>query len=154
MADSLRRINHRHNAVINWLLSHPDRTLRDCAEFFGYSPEWVRRLVRTDVFQRVYRERAEAAGVAAVHCVRDKIVGLADAVLDESLRRVEAGQASDRFLGDALRTTLASLGYVTPSPSQTTNIQINVDPQRIVEARERALALKAGSTDAKAANNG
>jgi hypothetical protein len=67
---------------------------------------------------------------------------------------VETGQASDRFLGDALRTTLASLGYVTPSPSQTTNIQINVDPQRIVEARERALALKAGSTDAKAANNG
>ncbi len=91
--DELQKINHRHEAIVNWLLAHPDRTLADCAEYFGYTPQWVRRLVNTDLFQAVYRARAEAAGVAAVHAVKDKLVHLAGVTLDEDspAHRVRAG---------------------------------------------------------------
>lgn len=136
---------------MNWLLAHPDRTLADCAEYFGYTPQWVRRLVNTDLFQAVYRARAEAAGVAAVHAVKDKLVYLAGVTLDEAARRIESGQASERFLGETLRTTLASLGYASQGAqmAQQQNVHLHIDPQVVVEARERALEMKAGRTGAK-----
>lgn len=151
---ALKKLNHRHEAIVNWLISHPDRSLRDCAEFFGYTKEWVYRLVNSDLFQSVYRERAEAAGVVAVHAVKERLIGLTGLAIDAAEERFLTGSASERFTSDTLKTTLAALGYggQSQSQAQAQSVNIVIDPQLVIEARERAASLKEGRTEAKGAS--
>ena len=148
---ALKKLNHRHEAIVNWLIAHPDRSLRDCAAFFGYTKEWVYRLVNSDLFQSVYRERAEAAGTVAVHAVKEKLLGLTGLAIEDAQERFLTGSASERFTSDTLKTTLSALGYGSQAQAQSQSQSVNVviDPQLVIEARERAASLKEGRTEAK-----
>jgi hypothetical protein len=50
----------RHEAVLQWLLSHTSGKLYECARDTGYSRWQVSRIVNSPHFQAVYREAIEA----------------------------------------------------------------------------------------------
>lgn len=150
--DSIQKITYRHDAIIDWLISYPQRSLSDCAESFGIGIHWLRRLINTDMFQAEYRRRAQEVRGVMVHELRNQVMATASMALEESMKRMETGVASERFLGDTVKTTLAALGYGSPAaggPSAAASVTINVDASSIVEARERAAMARQGTTPAR-----
>jgi len=103
------------------------------------------------MFQAAYRAKAEELGADVVHTVKAKLTNLAAVTLDMATERIESGLASERFLGETMKNTLASLGYgapVAPSSGQP-QLHVHVDATRLVEARERAALVRAGTTQAR-----
>jgi hypothetical protein len=151
-AQAISRINHRHEAIILWLLTYPDRTLGDCAAYFGYTQPWLSRIIHTDMFQAAYRAKAEELGTATIHTIKDKLTNLAAITLEKATERIESGVASERFLGETMRGTLSALGYGS-APAQvdarSQNLHVHLDAETIIAARERAAQARSGSTPLK-----
>lgn len=149
----IARLNHRHEQIVNWLILNPERSLGECAAAFGYTQPWLSQLVHSDMFQARYQEACREIGELAVHTLHNKLSGLTVAVIDKALERVENGVATERFLGDTLRTSLQSLGYGGGPPAQGAGtaapITINIQAQALVAARERVAQARAGTTLAK-----
>lgn len=149
---TLERLNHRHDQIILWLLSYPDRTLGDCAAWFGYTQPWLSRIIHTDMFQAAYRRKAEELGQAVVHDVKSKLTNLAAVSLDKATERIEAGIASERFLGDTMKNALTALGYGAPvvqNDNRSQQVHLHVNAEQLMEARERAALARAGTTQMK-----
>lgn len=148
----IQTVNHRHEAIINWLLANPDRKLLDCAEYFGFTQAWLSTIIHSDMFQAAYRKRASELGVAVVHSMKEKIIRLAEVSVDKATSRIEHGQASEKFLGDTLKTSLAALGYGQASngvASAQSNVHVHIDAASVIRAREEAAAKREGSTPLK-----
>lgn len=132
------------------MIANPDRPLRDCAEYLGYTKEWVYRLVNTDMFREAFKRRAEEVGLVVANGLKDKLCGLAELVVDEVTDRIVNGEVSERFLVDTMRTTLGALGYSSgQAQAQSQSLHVHIDPNALIEARERAMALREGRTEVK-----
>lgn len=151
---TVQKLNHRHEQIINWLIMNPDRSLGDCAAFFGYTQPWLSTLIHTDMFQAAYRERCKEAGTVAVHTIINELGGLTSLAIEKSRERLEKGNASERFLGDTLNNCLKGLGYGAPlNQPQNTNgaqLHLHVDASQLLAARERVAVAMAGTVPAKA----
>ncbi|HSW65396.1 MAG TPA: hypothetical protein VLH56_19115 [Dissulfurispiraceae bacterium] len=134
---------------MDWLVLNPDRTLKECAQYFGYTPAWLSQIIHSDMFQALYRERSNAAGEIATHTIAAELGGLTHAVIAKSLEKIENNQASERFLGQVLDTTLDALGYGAKPTGNPGIINVQVNAQTILESQERAARLREGTTQAK-----
>lgn len=152
MAD-VARLNHRHEQIVNWLILNPERSLGECAAAFGYTQAWISQLIHSDMFQARYREACAEVGELAVHTIHNRLSNLTVAAIEKSLEKIETGAATERFLGDTLRTSLQALGYSGSAPGDGNGkappINITIQAQALVAARERVAAARAGTTVAK-----
>jgi hypothetical protein len=148
MMHQLKDINHRHEQIVNWLILNPDKPLGDCARFFGYSQPWLSQVVHSDMFQALYQERCRAVGALAVHTIANEL-GVLTAETIEKCREKLQIQPSERFLGDTLRTTLQALGYGASPSNGNGVVNVQVNAQTIIQARERAATQLEGKTPAK-----
>ena len=151
--DVVRRLSHKHDAIIDWMLLYPERKLADCAECFGISKTWLHQLVNSDMFMAEYRKRAQETRGLVVHELRNQIAATAATAMDEVVRKIETGTVSERFLGDTLKTTLTALGYGVAqnnaAAGAAAQVTVNLDASSLVEARERAAQAKQGTTPAR-----
>ena len=151
----LKKMNHRHHAILTWLIVNPDRSLKECALALNYSPEWIRILVATEMFQVRYKERCEAINAAALHHFDNRIRGVAALAMDKTEERLsstrvdpatgeEVSDVSDRFLGDATKNALIALGYLrgNKEPETAAHLHIHVDADDLKEARADGNAVK------------
>ena len=146
--DSIQKVNHRHGAIIDWLLCNPDKTLLECAAEFGYTKEWIYRLVNTDLFQAAYHRRAEELRSPVVHSIQAKIMRLANSGLDRAIEKIESGASSEGFHTSAMKMALEGLGYLGASgPTTHEHRHIHIDAQALVAARQRAMV--SGVAEAK-----
>lgn len=151
----LNKLSHRHQQIVNWLVLNPDRSLTDCARFFGYTLPWLSLVVHSDMFQAVYQARCQEVGQLAVHSIANEMGALTHEVIEKSREKIQAGQASERFLGQVLDTSLRALGYgVQPAGGNGTPISVVVDARTIIDARDQAAQIREGTTAAKVSTNG
>ena len=147
----LKKMSHRHQAVLTWLIANPHRSLKECAADLHYTPEWVRILVNTDIFQAHYRERCAEVGAIAAHDFENRIRGIAALAIEKTEERLsstrvdpatgkEISEVSDRFLADVTKNVLTALGYVggNREPDTSTHLHIQVNEDDLREARARA----------------
>lgn len=152
MMHQLADLNHRHEQIINWLIVNPDRPLGECAKEFGFSQPWLSQIIHSDMFQARYRERCEEVGQLAVHTIHNRLAGVTALALEKVQEKLVAAP-SEKFLGETLRTTLSALGYASGPPAGSnghTVVNVQVNAQALVEARERAALAKTGVTEVKA----
>lgn len=137
-----RGLNYRHEQIVNWLVCNPHRTLGECAAEFNYTQPWLSQLIHSDSFQAVYRTRCEEMKVPMLHSIGNKLSALAAAGLDEQLRRVETGVASEDFVVEATTNALKALGYLGNAaagpPAPQVHEHIHVNASDLAQARERA----------------
>ena len=135
----LTKLNHRHEQIVNWLIMNPDKSQGECARAFGYTEPWLSRLISSDLFQAKLRARQGQLGDACVHLMENKLRHLANLSLDQSIRLVESGKCSERFLGETRDSVLARIGFGT---QQTTpehkHVHLHVDGETLIRAREKA----------------
>jgi hypothetical protein len=153
MMHQLQDLSHRHQAIIDWLILNPDKGLGDCAAHFNYTKVWLSNIVHSDMFQAAYQEQCKARHALAVHTLVNEMGGLTALAIDKTREKLEGGQASERFLGDTLRTSLAALGYGAGNGNGNGNghstINVQVNAPTIIAAREKAARLLEGTTEAK-----
>lgn len=141
-------LNHRHEQIINWLIANPHRPLRDCALAFNYTQSWLSQIVHSDMFQEAYRRRADELGVEVVHTLKDRLTAYAALALERNIEQLEKPGCSENFLGSAMANTLKALGYSTQQQEHK-HLHVHVDPQTLVEARERAALAARGQSPQK-----
>lgn len=151
------KLNHRHEQIVNWLICNPHKSQGDCAKHFNYTQPWLSQVIHSDVFQARYQQRCKEVGVVAIHSIATKLNTVAALTLDKVRERLEAGVASERFLGDAMTNTLKMLGYGSPEravpgdqPAQHNHLHVHADD--IQRAREIAASAFKGSTPQKLTN--
>lgn len=148
----LRTMNHKHHAVLMWIVANPTRYLYECARDLGYTNEWVRRLASTDLFQDELAKARESVMSEATERLRERVMNVAGEATESMQEKLEERKvdltdpdktvrvASERFVIDAANTTLRALGYINgnaPTQGAVTNIQINLDPEKVEAAREK-----------------
>jgi len=152
---AIQKLSHRHDAIIDWLITNPDKSQGDCAAFFGYSQPWLSQIIHSDAFQMVYRQRCEEKGMIATHTIVAKMAGIAALALDSIEKRIVNGQATERLLTDSTKMALQGLGYLdggeVPGSIQYHSHQhVHLENKEALQAaRERALAGKNGQSAPK-----
>lgn len=116
---SLRKLNYRHEAIISFMIAHPDMKQGEIAECLGISEAWLSTIKRSDMFRREYKRRMNQHHEELDTEVREKLyrVGIkaldrVDEALDET---DEDGNyvVDPRFALDAKDKALARLGFGT-----------------------------------------
>lgn len=112
MAAQLQKLNHRHDAIAEWLVANPDKSLSQCAAAMGYTVPWVSQIVNSDMFQAYYRELCAERKELAVHTISAKMNNAAALALDHMIAKLQPGtMPSEKFVGDAADKLLTKLGY-------------------------------------------
>lgn len=111
-------------------------------------------IVHSDAFQARYQQRCREVGKEAVHTMSNAITGLAALAVEKATEKLTDGTASERFLGETMKNTLSALGYTNGNNGNGhtelhQHQHIHVDAIALREAREEALAAKAGTTEVK-----
>lgn len=76
------RLNHTHEAIARWLLENPTRSLRECAQFFGYTQSWLSCIIHSDAFQVKLNQMQKEADAVVVLDVPARLRGIASSTLD------------------------------------------------------------------------
>lgn len=149
-------LSHTHEAVMNWMLMNPDRSLRECADHFGYTQSWLSTLIHSDIFQARLAERQEGIRVRIADSIPMKMRMAVDVGLEKLATKLEQTEDPE-FILDATDKLLHRLGYAparsaAPAPGQggTGNVQNNffVSATDLAAARAAGLALIDGQQPA------
>lgn len=138
--NALARLSHTHEQIINWLIANPERSLRQCADHFGYTQAWLSRLIHSDLFQSKLRDRQEAVFLAVAQDIPAKLRGLADIAIERVCELVAETENPDVIV-DVFDKTLHRLGYApssarNPGPAPVQNNVFVVSPADLASARE------------------
>lgn len=149
MAKKLAKLTHRHKAIADWLLSHPEGTLSQCAKEVGFSPVWTSIVVNSDTFKAYYDKRVQGAFDARTIPLRDKVVNAANRAMDKLVEKVESVD-DVRLMLDIAEKMLGRLGYGVGEQKYTQNNSLtvvgSVTPSEIEQARQRYRDLQRSLT--------
>ena len=144
--DTLLRLSHCHEAVMNWMLLNPDRSLRECADHFGYTQSWLSTLIHSDIFQAKLAERQEGIRARIADSIPRKLRMAADIGVEKLATHLEKSEDPD-FILDATDKLLHRLGY---APARSAGAPIaqqgsgNVQNNFFVSAGDLEAARQAG----------
>jgi hypothetical protein len=105
----LKSLSHTHDMVINWMLLNPDRSLRECADYFGYSQPWLSTLIHTDLFQARLKERQAVVFAQIAQTVPEKLTALSD-IATEKLTEAITKSEDSKFILDAFDKVMHRAG--------------------------------------------
>lgn len=145
-ATQIQRVSHVHDQIINWMLVNPDKSLRQCADTFGYTQPWLSTLIHSDIFQAELRRRQIEVHARVAQSIPERLHTVANIALEKLADKVSESEDAD-FILDVADRALHRMGYAPASarnpagsPMQvgTMNSQTNVfmlAPEDLAHAR-------------------
>ena len=148
-----QKVHWWYESIVDWMLANPQKTKKECAEFFNVSNVWLYTLMQSETFKAVYaKRRAEHNGLVSSSII-EKLGALTDVAAEKLLTRVieKGDDMTPGLLKDITEMGLEKLGYdgrysklAPPLPGQPANVQVNVaistNASDLEEARSRMLA--------------
>jgi hypothetical protein len=110
----IARLSHKHEQLLNWLVLNPDRSLRECADVFGFSQSWLSQVIHSDLFQHALKEKQLAIGVRVADSIPQKLRRAADLALEKLTGKLEDTEDPEYIL-DATDKILHRMGYAPQS---------------------------------------
>ncbi len=110
----IQRISHTHDQIMNWLISNPEASLRECADYFQYSQAWLSQIIHSDVFQAKLKERQDEVFVQVAQGIPSKLSALADVAITKVAEALEKSE-DGRFAVDVFDKAMHRLGYAPNS---------------------------------------
>lgn len=144
---SIASLSIRHEAIMDYLIIFPERSKKECAEYFGVSPTWLSQIIHSDAFQARLRDRQDTKFSTLVLTLKEKMEAAGHRSVEKLAEALEAADpdiAEDRkFIASATDKVLARLGYGTSRnvqpPTAPPNMQQNnfyaVDRETLAQAR-------------------
>jgi hypothetical protein len=115
-------------AIIDWMLSHPGRPLKECAADLGRAENTIYMITETDLFKTHYHQRRNAFTQAHDAMLREKMTALASKSLDILTEVVDKKRDA---IPVAHLTTIATsaldrLGYSPNKPQAPAGVTVNM----------------------------
>lgn len=140
----LARLNTAHEMLMNWLVLNPERSLRECADHFGYTQSWVSQIIHSDIFQHALKEKQLAIGLRVADSIPARLRKAADVALDKLATHLETTEDPE-FILDATDKILHRMGYApqsarnpagSPSGHSITQNNFTINAGDLAAARE------------------
>jgi len=141
---AIARLSHTHEAVMNWLIANPEKSLRECADSFGYSQPWLSRLIHSDLFQQELQAKHREVFLHVAQDIPAKLRGLADLAI-EKVSQIVSETESPEVAIDVFDKALHRLGYAptsarSPGPGPVQQVFVSVSASELAEARSTVIA--------------
>ncbi len=136
----LKGMSRRHDAIAEWLIANPEKSMAECASTFGVTRPWLSSVVHSDIFQTYYRKLRDGYVDDRIMPMRDKLQGLAVAAIERISDKLE--EINDtRLLKDIADMSLKNLGFGAPKVGAAVQINNNtfassLTPSELDAARE------------------
>lgn len=111
----LKNLAPRHEEIVNWLLTNPEKSLLECARTYHVTQAWLSCIVHSDIFQARYQKLLGQDRDVRILPLREKILGLANAAVD-SLTTQQPFMDPEMNL-DLAGKMLKAAGYGAPKPA-------------------------------------
>lgn len=137
---AIQKVSHTHEMLLNWLIENPEKSLRMCADHFGYTQAWVSQIIHSDVFQAQLKLRQGEVFSRVAADIPEKLRGLADVAIEkvgEALEKSEDGE----FALDVFDKTMHRLGYA-PSTARNPGLPQVVQQNNFFIGKEDLAAMR------------
>jgi len=110
------KLSVRHRAIADFLLTNPEKPMREVAAHFGVTPSWLSTIVHSDLFQELLREKEELIFHSVVVPLRQKVQAAAHIGVEKVAEALHhASSISDKtFVVETTEKLLRTLDYGTP----------------------------------------
>jgi len=143
-AHMIKRLDPWHEKLIDWLILHPERPRRECAEAFGVTYVWLSMVINSDIFRERLAERHAKHADLISRSVIDQAQAVAEQSLEVISERLEAKRDSmpvsevREIASLALRTLGLSGSAAGPAGINANTVNIlSVDGAALERARAR-----------------
>lgn len=110
-ANSIRRVNYTHDAMIDFLIANPTATHKDITAAFGYTQSWISRVINSDAFQaRLAVRKGDIVDPTLVLTVEEKLRALTDMSLEVVMDKLALTKDANLAV-KALELSTKALGY-------------------------------------------
>lgn len=110
----LVKLSTSHEMLMNWLILNPDKSMRECADHFGYTQSWLSSIIHSDIFQHALKEKQLEVFSRVAGSIPEKLRRVADVGLDRLVEKVEQSEDPE-FLLNATDKILHRMGYAPQS---------------------------------------
>ena len=109
----IKKVSWWHQAIVDWELQNPDKTMNECAECFGVTPSYLSIVRNSDAYQQYAAERRAQHNENVSKGLIEKVEELATVGVEVLQERIEKERA-EIGLGIVKDTTdmaLRALGF-------------------------------------------
>lgn len=97
----IAKLSPTHEQILNWLLLNPEKSMRECADNFGYTQSWLSQLVHSSIFQAALKTRQEQVMLRVAQSIPEKLRAVTEIALDKLADKVAASEDPDFILSVA-----------------------------------------------------
>lgn len=129
----LTRLSTTHEMLMNWLILNPEKSLRECADHFGYTQSWLSQIIHSDIFQHALKEKQNRVFLRVAESIPEKLARAADVAVEKLADHLERTEDPE-FILSATDKILHRMGYApasarnpggNPIGAPATNVQQN-----------------------------
>lgn len=106
----LQNISHVHEAVMNWMIANPQRSMADCAREFGYTQSWLSTMVHSNLFQARLKEKQDIVFNGLAGTLNEKLAAAADIGVTKLTAQLEKSE-DPKFIKETTNMMLDKLGF-------------------------------------------
>ena len=153
--DRIKKVNWWHEAIIDWMLAHPEERLYDCAAYFNKTQPWISSIINSSMFKELLAQRKLMHAHMISLTLTEKLESIAHKTLDALEESLEVerkkGTISVGCARDTAEMALRSLGYSSRSPAALNinvghNSQVAIvgsaSPEALASARQKMQQLQ------------
>lgn len=159
MAESAQvaSLNYSHEAIMDWLLSNPDKDQGECARAFGYTQSWLSTIIHSDAFRAEYQRRRAQLSEYIAQGIQTRMAEVSKKALDHLEQYLDGEEIDPRLVLDIADRTLHRQGYAPNKGGVAIFAQQNnfanpnaVDRATLTEARGILRSINGGNIEAPA----
>lgn len=138
----IKSVSHRHEAIVDLMLLHPEKPKAWIAEQLGFTAPWLSTVTGSKAFQEYYHSRREAANKEKLDEIYAKQLKVAAKAYDRMEEYLDSGEVDPQLAFNIGNQTANAVGLgpkrVSVTTEQTREIAtIPVDREALALARER-----------------
>ena len=142
-------LSHRHEMLLNWLVLNPDKTLRECADHFGWTQSWLSSIIHSDIFQSALRQKQQDIAVRVAGSIPEKLRAAADIGVEKLAAHLEKSEDPE-FILDATDKILHRMGYAPQSARNPAGSPVNQQNNFFIGAGDLLAAQELMASSARA----
>lgn len=138
----LVKLSTTHEMLMNWLVLNPEKSLRECADHFGYTQSWVSQIIHSDIFQHALAEKQEKISMRVAESIPAKLARAADIAIEKLTEHLEKTEDPE-FILSASDKILHRMGFAPQSaraPAGGTSGGLNQQNNFFVQASDLSAA--------------
>ena len=108
------KLSTTHEMLMNWLVLNPEKSLRECADHFGYTQSWVSQIIHSDIFQHALAEKHEKIATRVAESIPAKLARAADIAIEKLTEHLEKTEDPE-FILSASDKILHRMGFAPQS---------------------------------------